>query len=206
MDCGDDLAEHWDAAYAHGEVTRSWYQPEAVDSLRMFDRCGVTGDAGVVDVGGGASPLVDALLSRGHDDVTVLDVSAAGLDIARGRLGAMAERVRWLVTDLAWWCPSRTYQVWHDRAVFHFLTTPEARARYLQVLAEATEPGSIAVLATFAPDGPPQCSGLPVLRYSPAELSAAVGPAWLPVAEDRQPHTTPSGGVQPFTWVGLRRR
>ncbi|MCU1658772.1 MAG: NodS-like protein [Pseudonocardiales bacterium] len=198
-------AEHWDEAYGHGDSTRGWYQTRPAASLRMLDRCSVTPEAGVIDVGGGASTLVDALLARGHTDVTVLDISAAALAIAQRRLEANAIRVEWQVVDLVQWQPERTYGVWHDRAVFHFLTTAHARHRYFQALRDATGPGAVAVIATFAPDGPEQCSGLPVARYSPSELAAQFGSRWKIIAEDREEHTTPAGAVQPFTWAAFRR-
>ncbi|SDD80386.1 Methyltransferase domain-containing protein [Actinokineospora iranica] len=205
MESSSELAAHWDDAYGHGDATRSWYQTEADGSLRMFERCAVVPADSVVDVGAGASTLVDALLARGHSDVTVLDISAAGLDTARRRLGPAADRVNWLVRDLLAWRPERTYRVWHDRAVFHFLTTDEARGQYLRVLRAATAPGSVAVFATFAPDGPERCSGLPVARYSAAGLAAVLDAHWLPVADGRERHRTPFGAVQPFTWAAFRR-
>lgn len=195
----------WDAAYGHGDTTRSWFEPHAVQSLRLLDRCGVGPAASVIDVGGGASPLVDALLDRGHTDVTVLDISAVGLDIARSRLGARADAVTWLVADLLTWQPSRSYAVWHDRAVLHFLTTDDARAHYVDALNAATAAGAVAVLATFAPDGPETCSGLPVRRHDADDLAALLGDSWEPIAVDREEHVTPSGGVQPFTWAAFRR-
>ncbi|HET8987394.1 MAG TPA: class I SAM-dependent methyltransferase, partial [Humibacillus sp.] len=196
----------WDAAYGHGDTTRSWFEPHAEQSLRLLDRCGVGPADSVIDVGGGASPLVDALLERGHTDLTVLDISAVGLDIARARLGARADAVTWVVADLHTWQPSRSYAVWHDRAVLHFLTADDARAHYVEALEAATGAGAVAVLATFAPDGPEQCSGLPVRRHDEADLAALLGDPWEQVAVDREEHVTPSGGVQPFTWAAFRRR
>ena len=199
-------AGHWDEAYGHGDTTRSWFQAQAVQSARMLDTSGITAADGLIDVGGGASRLVDALLARGHIDLTVLDISAAGLHAAQQRLGAAAERVRWVVVDLLTWQPARTYRVWHDRAVFHFLTTEPSRRRYLQVLDTATAADSVAVLATFAPGGPQQCSGLPVARYSARELADLLGEHWLPIENDHEAHVTPAGGVQPFTWAAFRRQ
>ena len=202
---GVEWAAHWDEAYSHGDTTRSWYQPEAAPSLAILDRCGVTPAHSVVDVGGGASTLADDLLARGHQDLSVLDVSSAGESIARRRLGSDADAITWIVADVLAWQPERTYDVWHDRALFHFLTAAEARSRYLDALAAATEPGSIAVLATFAPDGPDSCSGLPVARYDVESLAAELGVGWRAVVEEREEHTTPAGAVQPFTWAALRR-
>lgn len=198
-------ATHWDAAYAQGDTTRSWFQSEAAQSLKLIDDLGVETDAGVIDVGGGASVLIDALLARHHTDVTVLDISATGIDAAKARLGASADSVTWLVTDLLEWQPDRTYDVWHDRAVFHFMTSDDARDRYLAALVRATAPGSLAILATFAPDGPQYCSGLPVCRYDAADLAAELGNHWHAIVSHRQEHKTPSGAMQPFTWAAFRR-
>jgi len=136
---------HWDRIYARGDTTRSWYQAEPVASLAMLDAAGVSPHDSVIDVGGGASTLVDELLRRGFADVSVLDISPAGLALARRRLGADAARVRWLVQDVLAWRPPRRYQVWHDRAVFHFLTTDDARRRYLRALHAATGAHALAV-------------------------------------------------------------
>lgn len=205
MGDGAATGAHWDRSYRHGDVTRSWYEPVATWSLRMLDRCAVGPSASVVDIGGGASPLVDGLLARGHRDLTVLDVAAAGLAIARQRLGAAEREVTWAVADVLTWRPGRTFDVWHDRAAFHFLVTDEDRARYRRVLRQATHPGSLAVVATFAPEGPPSCSGLPVARYDAAGLARTLGAPWQLVADDREQHVTPGGDTQPFTWAALRR-
>lgn len=199
-------AEHWDRAYREGERTRSWYQTEPLASLRMFDAGGVTPGASVIDAGGGASTLVDVLLGRGFDDVTVLDVSAEGLRAAQERLGPAAGRVRWVVADVLDWQPDRTYQVWHDRAVLHFITAEPARRSYLDALEAATSAGTLAVFGTFAPNGPQQCSGLPVTRYSADDLARLLGDNWALVADEREDHVTPAGMVQPFVWTAFRRR
>ena len=198
-------AEHWDAAYALGDTTRSWYQERAHQSLAMLDQCAVTASANVVDVGGGASVLVDDLLGLGFCDITVLDVARSAVQVARSRLGAAAASVTWVVDDLRDWRPGRTFDVWHDRAVLHFLTEPIDRDRYRAVLEAATVPGSVAVLATFAPDGPAMCSGLPVRRYDVDDLQTMLGPQWSLVTSAREEHTTPAGGSQPFTWAAFRR-
>lgn len=206
MDEDRGPAGHWDSAYRVGDTTRSWYQSQPAMSLRMLARAGVAPGHSVVDVGGGSSALVDALLDRGFDDVTVLDVSGVGLDIARRRLGPAAERVDWLVENVLTWRPRRTYQVWHDRAVLHFFTAQGLTDRYVQTLGAATRPGAVAVFATFAPDGPRQCSGLDVARYDAGGLADLLGPRWRTEAADREEHRTPGGAVQPFTWVAFRRQ
>ncbi len=198
-------AEHWDAAYALGETTRSWYQQRAQQSLAMLEQCNVVPSDGLVDVGGGASVLVDDLLGLGFGDITVLDISTSALQVARARLGDAAASVTWLVEDLLGWRPGRTFDVWHDRAVLHFLTEPVDRERYSEVLDAATAPGSLAVLATFAPDGPATCSGLSVRRYDVDGLQTLLGPEWSLVTSAREEHTTPAGGAQPFTWAAFRR-
>jgi len=200
-----DAADHWDRAYREGERTRSWFESEPVGSLRMFQLAGVSPADGVIDAGGGASTLVDALLERGFDDVTVLDVSATGIQAAQRRLGPSAGRVRWVVADLRNWRPARTYQVWHDRAVLHFLTAGADRQSYLETLTASTAAGAVAIFATFAPDGPHQCSGLPVARYSAHDLAALLGGRWSSVVDDREEHVTPAGAVQPFVWAVFRR-
>lgn len=199
-------AEHWDDAYRHGVTTRSWFQDTPAMSLHMLEQAGSSTADSLIDIGGGASTLVDSLLGRGYRDLSVLDVSAVGLHGAQQRLGPAAERVHWLVTDLLSWQPRRTYTVWHDRAVFHFLTDSKAKDRYLQALIAATTADSLALFATFAPDGPHQCSGLPVARYSATELATTLGDQWKPVAEDREEHNTPGATVQPFTWAAFRRQ
>jgi trans-aconitate methyltransferase len=199
-------AAHWDAAYAQGDETRSWFEEHPGMSLRMLGAAGVSAADAFIDVGGGASPLTGALLDRGFGDLTVLDISAAGIQHARDRLGPRADRVHWVTADVLSWHPSRRYQAWHDRAVYHFLTLDEHRRQYLGTLDAATAPGATAVFGCFAPDGPRHCSGLPVARYSPALLARQIGAKWLLISQDREEHITPAGTIQPFTWVALRRQ
>lgn len=199
-------AAHWDAAYAQGDETLSWFEEHPGLSLRMLGSAGVLAADALIDVGGGASPLTRALLDRGFRDLTVLDISAAGIRHARDRLGPRADQVYWLTADVLSWHPRRRYQAWHDRAVFHFLTVEEHRQQYLNTLDTATAPGAIAVFGCFAPDGPRQCSGLPVARYSAAQLARQIGAEWLLISQDREEHITPAGTIQPLTWVALRRQ
>jgi trans-aconitate methyltransferase len=202
----NSTASHWDDTYAAGDTGCSWFQQYPGMSLRMFDAAGVRADASVIDVGGGASPLAGALLERGFGDVTVLDVSAAGMAYARRHLGARAGQVSWLVADVRTWEPRRRYAVWHDRAVFHFLISAQDRAQYLGVLEHATEPDAVAVFGCFAPDGPAYCSGLPVARYGAQDLAGELGSRWALIAQSREEHPTPAGATQPFTWAALRRQ
>jgi hypothetical protein len=201
-----DSAVHWDSAYKQGDTTRSWYQDEPIASLRMFDAAQVSPVDSVIDIGGGASTLVDALLGRGFSDISVLDVSVHGLAAAQNRLGDVASPVEWIVADVLAWRPSRSYSVWHDRAVFHFLTDEQAQQRYIENLQTATEPGAVAIIGCFALDGPQACSGLPVARYDAAGLAEQLGRAWALEHSDRYQHTTPAGAVQPFTWAQFRRQ
>ncbi len=199
----DGAREHWSAVYRNrAEQEVSWFQRQPTMSMRLLVHAGLTADSSVIDVGGGASTLVDHLLERGVRDVTVLDVAAPALQAARYRLGDAAGPVTWLVRDLLDWRPDRRYTLWHDRAVFHFLTDPEDRARYAAILGQALQPGGHVVIATFAEDGPDRCSGLPVARYGPATLAAEFPDLSVSRAE-REEHRTPSGIIQPFTWLVL---
>ena len=204
MDQAEEAA-HWDAAYAQGDDTRSWFEQHPDMSLRMLDSASVSAADALIDVGGGASPLTGALLDRGFRDLTVLDISATGTQHARARLGPRADQVHWLTADVRSWHPERHYQAWHDRAVFHFLTSDEHRQQYLHTLDTATAQGAIAVFGCFAPDGPQRCSGLPVARYSAAQLARELGTKWRLTSQAREEHTTPAGTIQPFTWIALRR-
>ena len=202
----ETTARHWDAAYRHGDATRSWFQQRPLPSLQILDAVGATRGDSLIDVGGGTSHLADALLDRGHTDITVLDVSRTALSTAQRRLGAAAERVDWLAADVLTWQPPRRWDIWHDRAVLHFFTADADVARYLSALDEATSYTGVAILATFAPDGPPSCSGLAVARYDSRQLADLLGDQWRLINHSREEHNTPDGGLQPFTWAAFRRR
>jgi SAM-dependent methyltransferase len=198
---------HWERIYDTRRPERlSWYQPYPAVSLELIEGLGPARDAPIVDVGGGASTLVDELLRRGHTDLTVLDISADALGVARRRLGASADRVRWEHTDLLDWAPGRRYAIWHDRAVFHFLTDPADADAYRALATASVAAGGHLILATFAADGPDHCSGLPVARYDPDRLAARFAPAFAPVADRREHHRTPTGAEQRFTWLVLCSR
>ena len=200
-----DASRHWDAVYGGKPVAElSWYQERAATSLRLLELADPRHGA-VVDVGAGASYLVDGLLDSGWRDVSVLDVSHEALDLVRTRLAARADEVTFVVADLLEWQPDRVYDAWHDRAVLHFLTTPEGRARYAQVAARAVALGGALVVGVFAEDGPEQCSGLPTARYDAAALAAVLAPAFALEHHEREEHVTPWGAVQPFTWGVFRR-
>jgi SAM-dependent methyltransferase len=201
-----DTKAHWEAVYRDRLATDvSWYQREPRLSLRMIDDAGLNHDAAVIDVGGGASVLVDRLIDKGFTDLTVLDVSSRALAQARERLGARADRVAWLVTDVTRYRPERLFDLWHDRAAFHFLTAAEDRARYVAVLDEAVKADGRVVIAAFAPDGPRQCSGLPIVRYDGPALAAALGPGYRLEDEARETHLTPAGREQRFGFYRFRR-
>ena len=186
-------------------TARSWFQKRPDVSLEMFDKSAVTATDSVIDIGGGAAALVDELLARRFEDLTVLDISPVGLGHSQSRLGADAARVTWLVADILEWEPQRSYRVWHDRAVFHFLTAEADQLRYLHTLDQATIPGSTAIFGCFAADGPQYCSGLPVARYEPVDLAERLGPRWQLIAHTHEKHTTPSNATQSFSWSALQR-
>ena len=195
-------AEHWDTAYStRGVEGVSWYQAVPAVSLELVEALGTPRDASVIDVGAGASFLVDELVARGFTDLTVVDLSTSALEAARRRLPADAP-VRWVVADVLEWEPDRLYDLWHDRAVFHFLVAAFDRERYVATLRRAVAPDGKVIVGTFAEDGPEMCSGLPVSRYSAADLSAELGDALDVLETRRERHVTPRGAVQPFTWVG----
>ncbi len=197
-----DRASHWDEVFETKSVDEvSWYEPDPATSGRLLEDA----PGSVIDVGAGASTLVDKLLAAGRSDVTLLDISREALEVTRARLGDRAGLVTFVVADLREWEPDRQFDAWHDRAVFHFLTVTEERGRYVDLLTRAVRPGGSAVIATFAEDGPTQCSGLPTARYRATELADLFAPDFELVHDERTTHATPWGAEQPFTWVRLRR-
>jgi SAM-dependent methyltransferase len=197
----DELRDHWQKVYATKAPTEvSWYQPVPERSLALIRDTGVPPDAPLLDVGAGASTLVDQLLAAGYTDLTVLDISGSALATAQARLGAAAARVRWVEADITRFRPERRYALWHDRAVFHFLVEPDRRQRYLDTLGAALAPGGHLILATFGPQGPTRCSGLPVQRYSAAELDALLTPRYRLVRSEIEDHFTPAGQPQQFLY------
>lgn len=199
--------DHWEKVYSTKATDAvSWFQPHAGYSLSLINAAGVGRDAAVIDVGGGASILVDDLLANGFTNVTVLDLSAAALAAARKRLGTCASEVQWIEADITKAdMPANRYDVWHDRAVFHFLTSPEDRAAYVRAVFHSVRPGGHVIVATFAEDGPVQCSGLPVMRYCADELHAEFGDAFSLLNHRKEAHQTPSGTVQQFVYCYCRR-
>ncbi len=200
-----DRARHWDAAYEErGTEGVSWYQAVPVVSLELVDALAIPTDTAVVDIGGGASLLATALVGRGFTDVTVLDVSSSALEASRQQ--ADGAGISMLQADVLTWHPARAYDVWHDRATFHFFVTEEERDAYLRTLRSAITPAGFVILATFALDAPPTCSGLPVVRYSEDHLVEILGDTFDVLETCREEHTTPRGALQPFTWIGGRFR
>ncbi len=198
--------DHWERVYTtKDEFEVSWYQDVPTTSLEMIESTGISRDAAIVDIGGGASPLLDALLDRGFTDLTVLDLCEAPLKVARQRLGDGSKHVRWIAADITEWQPERRYSLWHDRAAFHFLTDPQDRAAYLTTMKDAVPTGGCAMLATFALDGPETCSGLPVVRYSPDTLAEELGREFTLVNQRHRLHTTPGGARQSFQFSLFRR-
>jgi trans-aconitate methyltransferase len=198
--------DHWENVYAgKGENQVSWFQETPAISLELIELVGATPGSGIIDIGGGASRLVDCLVSRGYEDVTVLDLSEAALAAARSRVGESGGRVTWVAADVTIWEPSRTYDIWHDRAAFHFLTEREDQAAYIARLRRAVRPGGHAIIGTFAPDGPERCSGLLVSRYDAAGLAATLGRGFELIDARRHEHVTPWGATQKFQFSTFRR-
>ena len=197
---------HWDQVYeGKGDDDLSWHQAEPSTSLDLMREAGVTTASSVIDIGGGSSRLVDRLLSHGLSDVSVLDLSDAALNAARQRLGGDADRVTWITADITTWTNARRFDLWHDRAVFHFLTDPADRAAYIARLSDSLTARGHAIIATFAPDGPTQCSGLPVTRYSPEQLADTLGKDFALIEQRYEIHQTPWGSDQSFQYSLLRK-
>lgn len=199
---------HWENIYSTKTTDAvSWYQRHPERSLKLIRQAvGDDTTASIIDVGGGASTLVDHLLDAGFTDVTVLDISANALGSAQARLRERARRVAWLEADvLALQITSHRFDVWHDRAVFHFLTATKDRHRYVQAVRRAVKPGGSVIVATFAEDGPSQCSGLDVARYSAAQMHAAFGTGFELITSAREDHHTPFGTVQKFIYCLCRK-
>ena len=197
---------HWEAVYETKAVDSvSWYQPHASMSLALVRRIAPSLDSAIIDVGGGASVLVDELIAAGYRDLTVLDIAGHALSATKARLGAAAATVDWIEGDVrSAPLPEARYAVWHDRAVFHFLTDASDRAGYVRQVRHALRPGGHVLVATFAEDGPTRCSGLAVVRYSPEALHSEFGNAFELVATERELHTTPSGAQQAFVYCVFR--
>ena len=203
----DDRTVHWDNIYGtKAEDGVSWFQDTPEPSLTLLGLAGATPTSAIIDIGGGASHLVDALLDQGFIDVTVLDLAQTALEADKVRLGAAAAKVGWICADVTRWQPERRYDVWHDRAAFHFLTDPADQALYAAALAEGLASGGHAIIGTFAPDGPEKCSGLPVVRHDAASIAQLLGDGFELVDSRRNDHRTPWGSVQQFQFSTFRRK
>lgn len=198
---------HWDDVYGtKAETAVSWFQPHSIRSLELIDAASPDRKASVIDVGGGAATLVDDLLAGGFGDVTVLDIAEPALERSKARLGKDAGKAKWVVADITRWTPVRTWDIWHDRAVFHFLTERPQQDAYVAALDAATRQGSTVIISTFALDGPEKCSGLPVQRYSPETLSNRLGAAYALIDRAEETHKTPWGSDQRFSYAVLKRK
>lgn len=199
---------HWESVYHSKPADAvSWYAPHLEASLHYIEQAAPGREAAVIDVGGGESTLVDDLLAAGYHDLTVLDISAKALQDTRERLGPAGDRIKWLAANiLEAELPAAGYEVWHDRAVFHFLTQPEQRQRYVAQVLRALKPGGHAVVGTFGPEGPTQCSGLEVARYSPDELHGTFGRPFELIESNTELHQTPWGATQQFVYCFCRRQ
>jgi SAM-dependent methyltransferase len=198
-----DRADHWNTVYDTKGDHVSWYQATPTITLELLDALRVDRGASIIDLGGGASVVVDHLLAREFTDVTVLDVSKVALDNTKTRLGPAAARVQWLHRDIFDWTPEQRYDLWHDRAVFHFLIDEDERDSYLRVLRSGIAEDGTVIIATFDTHGPTHCSGLPVVRYGPVELARIFAPHFELVHTRSEEHLTPAELVQPFTWIAL---
>lgn len=193
--------EHWEKVYKEkSPQTVSWYQREPALSLALIDKAALPLDAPVIDVGGGASTLVDELCERGYTNVSVLDISAAALAHSKSRLALKGYRVRWFEEDVTRFRPPRRFALWHDRAVFHFLTGKTDRENYVDVLKRSLEPGGQLVMMTFAIGGPARCSGLDIVQYDADKLGAELGAGFELLEWGREVHLTPSGNQQDFAY------
>lgn len=201
-----DSKMHWEKVYstkAPNEV--SWYQPHLETSLAVISRAAGANSASIIDVGGGESTLVDDLLARGHQTITILDISQTAIDVTKERLKELADRVQWIVGDVTRLkLPRGTYDVWHDRAVFHFLTGTEERQAYVRQVAHAVRPGGHVIVSTFGPEGPTRCSGLEVARYDADGLHEQFGARFRLVDSTKELHQTPFGTTQQFLYCYCR--
>ena len=198
---------HWQNVYqTKGERDVSWFQEIPTISLDLIHATGVGADASIIDIGGGASRLADNLLTEGFRSVTVLDVSEKALAASRDRLGPRGKHVTWIVADVTTWRPDKRYDLWHDRAAFHFLTAPGDRTAYAECVRKAVCRGGHVIVGTFAPDGPERCSGLPVVRHDAGSIGKVLGPSFKLIESRRHDHRTPGGTIQRFQFSRFQRQ
>ncbi|MBN59491.1 class I SAM-dependent methyltransferase [Thalassolituus sp. UBA3500] len=199
--------DHWENVYtAKASTEVSWFQEHAELSMKLIQDVGIPTSASIIDVGGGASTLVDDLLAHSYKNITVLDLSSAALSTAKSRLGKNASKIKWLEANvLEADFPVHAYDVWHDRAVFHFLTSEEDRHFYVRQVLKAVKPGGLVIVATFAEDGPTKCSGLPVMRYSADQLHSEFGEPFQLLGHEKESHHTPGGNEQKFVYCFCKK-
>jgi SAM-dependent methyltransferase len=199
--------DHWEQVYSTRPTEKlGWYEPHLQTSLSWIKGLSLSIDAGIIDVGGGASTLVDDLLDAGYRSITVLDISKKALSLAKARLGEKAGLVTWLDGDIASVdLPTHSYELWHDRAVFHFLIMFEQQQKYRDNLLKALKPGGHLIIGTFAPEAPPKCSGLPIQRYSPEQLRTTLGMEFELERHHKELHITPGGVEQMYLYCHFRR-
>jgi hypothetical protein len=203
----EDLKAHWDNVWqTKPHDTTSWYQEGPVISLRFFETANVLHTAPLVDIGSGASKLIDGWLSQGFRDITALDISASAFVHSKQRLGTASDHVTFVEANVLDWQPERRYQLWHDRAVFHFLTDPNSRGRYIKTLTTALAPGAFFICGGFSTSGPQKCSGLQVQRYDADTIAGVFAPWFEVLALEVEIHLTPAGSEQHFLWSLFRRR
>ena len=201
-----DTKTHWEKVYTRKAPNGvSWYRTHLETSLALIERAAEARSAAIIDVGGGESTLVDDLLLRGYTNITVLDVSQTAIDLTKSRLGSGAEQVHWLVADITnIELERRAYDVWHDRAVFHFLTAPEQRITYVRQVARSVKPGGHVIVSTFGPEGPTKCSGLEAMRYDADSLHGEFGARFRLIESSQELHHTPFGTTQQFLYCYCR--
>ena len=197
---------HWETVYTtKAENQVSWFQENPAPSFELIDLARPTLESAIVDIGGGASRLVDGLVARGFNHVTVLDISKAALDAAKARLGERASQVQWIVADVTAWSPTQTFDVWHDRAAFHFLIDAADRSAYVKLMRQALKPDGHIIIGTFAIDGPEKCSGLPINRYDADSLAKELGEGFGLIDNRQHDHSTPWNSAQRFQFCMFRR-
>jgi len=201
-----DRKDHWEHIYSEKQATEvSWYQKRPLRSFELIKATGIDTSARIIDIGGGASTLADFILDAGYENLSVLDISHAAIEQAKSRLGKRADKVTWYEHDITEFTPDEPFDVWHDRAVFHFLTEADDRTSYVGILSNALKPGAHAIIAAFNLDGPEKCSGLDIVQYSPETISAVLGDAFQLVETSTEEHVTPGGSSQSFVYCRFIR-
>lgn len=202
----EDRKEHWNKVYDSKTPTEvSWYEPMPETSLNYITECKLDNDAAIIDIGGGDSFLAEFLLAKGFTDLTVVDISEKAIERAKKRLGERAEEIKWIVADASEFKPERQYDLWHDRAAFHFLTEDEQVQNYLQTVKRSVKPGGFLVIGTFSENGPKKCSGIEIRQYSVSQMQDLFSDDFTTMSCKNIDHTTPSGGIQNFTFCSFRK-